>query len=76
MYDSCNVMASRQVVFRIPAELAVELGRHLAQTRRKRSDVFRDALRAYLAKATAPVRTHAENVAHLIGSIETRRHVM
>jgi len=66
-------MASQQVVVRIPTELAADLDKHAAETRRKRSDVLRDALRAYLAKASMPASRHAENVAHLIGALETRR---
>ncbi|HVU50999.1 MAG TPA: ribbon-helix-helix domain-containing protein [Polyangia bacterium] len=58
---------------RIPPELEAELDRHVSETKRKRSDVLREALRSYLAKASAPVRAHAENVSHLIGSLETRR---
>jgi len=66
-------MASQQLVVRIPSELAADLERHAARTRRKRSEILRDALRAYLGRASAPARTHAENVAHLIGALETRR---
>jgi len=66
-------MASHQLVVRVPAELAADLDRHAAQTRRRRSEILRDALRAYLGSASAPARTHAENVAHLIGALETRR---
>jgi metal-responsive CopG/Arc/MetJ family transcriptional regulator len=66
-------MASQQLVVRIPSELAADLERHVAQTRRKRSEVLREALRAYLGKVSAPARTHAESVAHLIGALETRR---
>jgi len=66
-------MASQQVVVRIPVELAAELDRHVAQTRRKRSEILRDALRTYLAKVPVSARSHAANVAHLIGALETRR---
>jgi metal-responsive CopG/Arc/MetJ family transcriptional regulator len=66
-------MASQQVVVRIPPELAAELDRHVAETHRKRSEVLRDALRAYLGRAARSARTHAESVSHLIGALETRR---
>ena len=66
-------MASQQIVVRLPADLAADLEKHASRTLRKRSEILRDALRAYLAKVTTPSRTHAENVSHLIGSLETRR---
>ena len=66
-------MASQQVVVRIPEELATELERHAAETRRKRSDILRDALRAYLGRAVAPSKTHAAHVASLIGSLQSGR---
>jgi hypothetical protein len=55
------------------------------RTRQKRSDVLRDALRAYLGKSPSRPRTHAENVAHLLGAFasgrpgmseDTRRYVL
>jgi metal-responsive CopG/Arc/MetJ family transcriptional regulator len=66
-------MASQQVVVRLPAELAADLDRHAAQTRKKRSEILRDALRSYLGRASEPARTHAQNVEHLLGALETRR---
>jgi metal-responsive CopG/Arc/MetJ family transcriptional regulator len=66
-------MASQQLVVRLPPDLAADLDRHVARTHRKRSEVLREALRTYLGQSAAPVRTHAENVAHLLGSLETRR---
>jgi metal-responsive CopG/Arc/MetJ family transcriptional regulator len=69
-------MASHQVVVRIPEELAVDLERHAAATRRRRSDILRDALRAYLARAGAPAQTHAANVSSLIGSLQSGRAVL
>lgn len=69
-------MASQQMVVRIPADLAADLEKYASRTSRKRSEILREALRAYLAKVTTPARTHAENVSHLIGSLETRQPVL
>jgi Arc/MetJ-type ribon-helix-helix transcriptional regulator len=66
-------MASQQVVVWIPEELATELERHVTKTRRKRSDIVRDALRAYLGRVVARPKTHAAQVASLIGSLQSGR---
>ena len=66
-------MASRQVVVRIPAELAGDLDRYVIRTRRKRSDILREALRSYLGRVLGRGRSPADGVAHLIGSLQTNR---
>ena len=67
----CMTMASQQVVFRLPEDLADDLERYASRTRRRRSEILRDALRAYLAHSSGPPQKAAEKVAHLIGAVET-----
>ena len=66
-------MASQQVVVRLPEELAGDLERHATATKRRRSDILRDALRIYLGRAGGLATTHAANVSHLIGSLQSGR---
>jgi metal-responsive CopG/Arc/MetJ family transcriptional regulator len=58
------------VVVRLPPDLAQDLAKHAALTRKRRSDILREALRSYLRPAGRATRA-AERVAHLIGSLET-----
>jgi metal-responsive CopG/Arc/MetJ family transcriptional regulator len=69
-YD-CITMASQQVVFRLSDDLADELERYATRTRRRRSEILRDALRAYLPRTGGAHQKPAERVAHLIGAVET-----
>jgi metal-responsive CopG/Arc/MetJ family transcriptional regulator len=64
-------MASQQVVFRLPEDLADDLKRYATRTRRRRSEILRDALRSYLPPTGGSRRKAAEKVAHLIGTVET-----
>jgi metal-responsive CopG/Arc/MetJ family transcriptional regulator len=64
-------MASQQVVFRLPEDLADDLDRYATRTRRRRSEILRDALRSYLPRTGGTRQKPADKVAHLIGAVES-----
>jgi metal-responsive CopG/Arc/MetJ family transcriptional regulator len=61
----------QQVVVRLPPDLADGIDRLAAGAGKTRSEIVREALRAYLGPAISDRRRPAERVAHLIGALET-----
>lgn len=64
-------MATQQLVVRIPTDMDQDLRRVARATGRGRSEIVRDALRAYLGPATAATVRPVERIRHLLGALES-----
>ncbi len=77
-------MPTQQLVVRVPDDMAEDIRNLAEQSGRRRSDVVRDALQAYLRPSAEAARP-ASRVGHLLGSLKSgipnlardhRRHVL
>jgi metal-responsive CopG/Arc/MetJ family transcriptional regulator len=64
-------MHTSQIVVRITAGLAGEIARYAKRTGRRRSDIMREALQAYLRSDQRTEPRAAERVAQLLGSVDS-----
>ena len=62
-------MATQQLVVRVPDDLARDILSLAERSGRRRSDVVRDALQAYLRPAGQTASRPADRVRHLLGSL-------
>ena len=78
-------MNGSQIVVRMTADLAEEESRYAKRAGRRRSDIVREALQAYLRPERRPEPRAAERVEHLLGSVASgmpdlasnhRRHIL
>jgi metal-responsive CopG/Arc/MetJ family transcriptional regulator len=62
---------SKQIVIRIPDDLADDLARISDRSGQRRSEVVRQALLAYLRPSGRPSLKPADRVRHLLGALES-----